>query len=346
MGVVRTGAGMTAEPVTREPGSGAPILSVVLPVYNERETLDALERRLAAALAGTVGARFEAILVDDGSSDGSAEILDALHARDPRFKVIHFSRNFGHQAALQAGLEAAAGDAVVLMDADLQDPPELVAEFVHRWRDGHDVVYAVRRRRPESGLKRAAYAAFYRSLRVVAAIDLPLDAGDFCLIDRRVVDALVRLPERNRFLRGLRSWVGFRQVGVAYDREPRHAGEPKYTLRKLVGLALSGYVGFSNVPLRMGVWLGFAAAGVGFLLALGIVATKLFGVESPRGWVSIVAVVLLMGGVQLLMLGVIGEYLSRVYDEVRRRPAFIVRSRLGFDSGAAESGGGRPGPPR
>jgi len=307
-------------------------------VYNERENLAALESRLLPILEELTSGAFEVIFVDDGSRDGSAEILDALHARDRRLKAIHFSRNFGHQAALQAGLDAAAGEAVVLMDADLQDPPELLRRFFEHWRAGKQVVYAIRRGRKESALKRTAYAAFYRSMRALADIDVPLDAGDFCLLDRRVVDQLVALPERNRFLRGLRSWVGFEQVGIEYEREARHAGEPKYTLRTLVRLALSGYIGFSAAPLRAAAWLGLLAAGSGFLLAFGALVTKLTDIYSPQGWVSTIAVILFIGGVQLLMLGVIGEYLSRVYDEVRRRPHYVVRSQRGFEQTGGEAG--------
>ena len=226
-----------------------------------------------------------------------------------------------------------------MMDADLQDPPELLREFVGRWREGHEVVFAVRRRRQEAALKRAAYALFYRTLHAMAEIDLPLDAGDFCLLDRRVVDTLVGLRERNRFLRGLRSWIGFRQIGVEYDRDARAAGDPKYTLRKLVRLALSGYVGFSAMPLRASVWLGVLTAGIGFLIGIGALATKILGIYSPQGWVSTIVVILLVGGVQLLMLGVIGEYLARVYDEVRQRPLYVVRARRGFThSGDARNG--------
>ncbi len=324
-------------------GGDTPIVSVILPVYNERETLPALEARLVPVLRDCAGERYEVILVDDGSLDGSAQILDAFHARDPRFKVIHFSRNFGHQSALQAGLDVAAGAAVVLMDADMQDPPEVVRQLIDQWKLGYEVVYAIRRRRHEGKLKRSAYAVFYRTLRTIAEIDVPLDSGDFCLIDRRVVQALIALPERNRFLRGLRSWVGFRQIGVEYEREARYGGESKYTLSKLVRLALSGYIGFSAVPLRAAVWLGVSAAGAGFLIAIWALTSKLWGVYTPRGWLSTVAVILFIGGVQLLMLGVIGEYLSRVYDEVRQRPLYIVRSRIGFGSreaGAAVRDGG------
>src|SRR5215831_2140297 len=310
-----------------------PTISVVLPVYNERETLQTLEARLLPVLEEQVGESFEVVFVDDGSNDGSDQILDAFHRRDPRFKVIHFSRNFGHQAALQAGLDVATGGAVVLMDADLQDPPEVLKQFIAYWRQGYEVVYAVRRKRKESALKRMGYAVFYRTMKAIADIDVPLDAGDFCLMDRRVVNTLVTLHEHNRFLRGLRSWVGFNQIGIEYERDTRHAGASKYTLPRLVGLALSGYIGFSAMPLRLAVWLGVAAASTGFLLAVWALGTKLAGIYSPRGWASTIAVMLFIGGVQLLMLGVIGEYLSRVYDEVRQRPLYIVRSQLGVSQG-------------
>jgi polyisoprenyl-phosphate glycosyltransferase len=312
-----------------------PLLSVVLPVYNERETLGALHARLLPILEQVTNGLFEVIFVNDGSRDGSEQMLDDFYHGDPRLKVIHFSRNFGHQAALQAGLDAAAGAAVALMDADLQDPPELLPEFIDYWRRGYDVVYAVRRQRKEGWLKRAAYAVFYRTMKMLAEIEVPLDAGDFCLLDRRVVKTLTGLRERNRFLRGLRSWVGFKQIGVEYERAARHAGTPKYTLRKLVKLALSGYVGFSAAPLRAATWLGLLSAGVGFLIAVWALLTKLMGIYSPRGWASTIAVILFIGGVQLLMLGVIGEYLSRVYDEVRARPSYIVYAQRGL--GAPEA---------
>ena len=303
-----------------------PIISVVLPVYNEAENLSTLSERLISVLENVANRNFEIIFVDDGSDDGSAEILDAFHVRDRRIKALHLSRNFGHQAALQAGLDQSTGEAVISMDSDLQDPPEVLDSFIKKWQEGYDVVYAVRRKRKENFLKRAAYAIFYHTLKSIANVDVPLQSGDFCLMDRRVVDALVNLKERNRFLRGLRSWVGFRQVSIEYERDARHAGAPKYTISKLINLALSGYIGFSAMPLRAATWLGFLCAGAGFGTALWVLGTKLMDVPSPRGWASTVAVILFVGGVQLVMLGVVGEYLSRVYDEVRQRPLYIVRS--------------------
>jgi glycosyltransferase involved in cell wall biosynthesis len=286
--------------------------------------------RLVPVLEQCEGGSFEILFIDDGSRDGSDEIVDMLHERDPRFKAVHFSRNFGKQAALQAGLDAASGRAVILIDADLQDPPEVFNKFVELWKQGYDVVYAVRKKRKEVFWKRAAYALFYRTLKFVSEIDMPLNAGDFCLIDRRVVDHLISLPERNRFLSGLRTWVGLKQIGVEFERDARQAGDAKQKLGTLIGLALSGYIGFSALPLRLSTWLGLFTAGFGFLIAVWAVVAKLTGIASPRGWASTVAAVMFIGGVQLLMLGVIGEYLSRVYDEVRQRPLYIIRSRVGL----------------
>ena len=313
----------------------APTLSVVLPVYNESDNLEDLLARLLPTLEKAAHGSFEIVFVDDGSRDGSAEILDSFHERDPRVKSVHLSRNFGHQAALQAGLDRSTGKSVAMMDADLQDPPEILVQLLERWRQGYDVVYALRKNRKEGLLKRAGYSLFYRTMRAMAEIDIPLDAGDFCLLDRRVVDTLVSLRERNRFLRGLRSWVGFKQIGVEYERESRHAGVPKYTFRKLFKLALSGYIGFSALPLRAAAALGFLAAGTGFALAAWAIVTKILDINSPRGWASTLAVVLFVGGAQLIMLGVIGEYLSRVYDEVRQRPIYIVSSHTGFAESSA-----------
>jgi glycosyltransferase involved in cell wall biosynthesis len=307
-----------------------PMLSVVLPCLDEAGNLRPLVERLVPVLERTCAGRFEVIFVDDGSTDDTPRLLEEAQAGDARIKSLSLSRNFGHQAALTAGLEHAQGEAVVLMDADLQDPPELVERFVAKWREGHEVVYAIRQKRKEGLLLRAAYSVFYRSMRALAEIDVPLDAGDFCLLDRKVVRALNDLREKNRFLRGLRAWVGFRQAGVAYERQARHAGPPKYTLRKLVRLALAGYLGFSTMPLRLATWLGFGASIAGFGLAAWAVTMKLLDPRTPLGWTSTMAVVLFMGGVQLLVIGVAGEYLGRVYDEVRGRPVYLVRERRGL----------------
>jgi dolichol-phosphate mannosyltransferase len=302
-----------------------PLLSVVVPVYNEAENLHPLCARLLPVLERIAGEAYEVLFVDDGSRDESAAIVAELNRGNPRLRGVHLSRNFGHQAALQAGLDRATGRAIVLMDADLQDPPELLPELVQRWREGFDVVYAVRRTRRERAWKRLAYHVFYRLLKAMSAIDAPVDAGDFCLMDARVVQTIATMPEQHRFLRGLRAWVGFRQTGVEYDRPARLAGEPKYTFRKLVNLALAGYVGFSTLPLRAAAWLGFACASAGFALAGFSIVARLTRPGVPQGWASTIAVILFIGGLQLIILGVIGEYLGRVYDEVRRRPSYIVR---------------------
>ena len=307
------------------------LLSVVIPCLNESENLAPLLSRLLPVLTAT-GLRFEVIFVDDGSTDDTAQKIEAAHARDPRVKLLSLSRNFGHQPALSAGIDAARGDAVILMDADLQDPPELLPKFVEQWRKGAEVVYAVRERRQEAIWLKASYAIFYRSVARISAVDLPPDAGDFSLMDRVVVDAIRALPERSRFVRGLRAWVGFRQVGVPFERPARLAGTPKYRLRHLVGLAISGYVGFSSLPLRAAAWLGICAALLGFGLAGWVIATKLADIPSPRGWASTAALILFVGGLQLMVLGVIGEYLGRVYDEVRQRPTYLLRNRVGFDA--------------
>jgi glycosyltransferase involved in cell wall biosynthesis len=305
-------------------------LSVVIPVFNEQETLPTLYERLTAVLA-EVGLSYEVILVDDGSTDRSLDLLRQLHAQDPRVKFVRLARNFGHQAALTAGLAHAGGQAAIVMDADLQDPPELLPELVARWQEGFDVVYAIRRHRKEPLSKRLAYALFYRLLARVASLRMPLDAGDFCLLDRQVVDQLNALPERNRFLRGLRSWVGFRQTGVEYDRQVRYAGRTKYDFWKLLRLAVDGLVSFSYLPLRI-------ASSIGMLVSLGSLLAgtyylimRLSGHREPSGFAAIVISVLFLGGVQLITIGIMGEYVGRIFDEVKNRPVYIAHEKEGFD---------------
>jgi dolichol-phosphate mannosyltransferase len=302
-------------------------LSIVLPIFDEEENIPELYRRLVA-VASTAhfgNGSVEFIFVDDGSRDGSAETILQLRAKDGRVKLAEFSRNFGHQAAFTAGLDLSRGEAVVLMDADLQDPPEVLVEMIEAWKNGADVVYAVRKNRKESVWKRLTYFSFYRILQRISNIDIPLDSGDFCLMDRKVVDQIKKLPERNRFLRGLRSWVGFNQVALPYERQARHSGKPKYTFGSLTKLALNGIFSFSSFPLRLATYLGFLVFVVGFIFLIAVIAAYFISGEYPQGWASLIVVMLFLGGVQLLILGAIGEYVAMIHDEVKERPKYVIR---------------------
>ena len=300
-----------------------PILSVVVPLFDERESLAELHRRTVAVL-NRLADHFEILLVDDGSRDDTAARIDALAGSDSRVRPIHLSRNFGHQAAISAGIDHARGDAVIVLDGDLQDPPEVIPRLVELWRAGHDVVYAVRSDRKEGPLKRAGYWAFYRLMRALSDIEIPLDSGDFCLMDRRVVEVLRHLPERLRFLRGLRSFAGFRQVGLRYERAARADGQSKYSTQALVRLAIDGLVSFSSYPLRLVTYLGIASAGLAMALTAWVVVDAIASGASPRGWASTIIVVLFMGATQLVSLGIIGEYVRRIFLETKGRPTYIV----------------------
>ncbi|HWQ12456.1 MAG TPA: glycosyltransferase family 2 protein [Roseiflexaceae bacterium] len=313
---------------TRGDERARPTLSVVIPVYDEEENLPALYGRLTAALDG-VGLSYEIIFVDDGSRDGSLALLHGLAGRDARVVVVELARNFGHQVAISAGLDHAQGEGVIVMDADLQDPPEVLPRFIAAWRAGHDVVYAVREGRKEGALLRLAYAAFYRLLRRVAQIDIPLDAGDFCIMDRRVVELLSGMPERNRFVRGIRSWVGLSQVGLPYEREGRYAGRPKYTVSRLVYLALDGLVSFSFLPLRVITALGFAVSLMSILLAAFYAIQKLTVGLNPPGFATLTVAIFFLSGIQLITIGVIGEYVGRIFEEVKQRPLYVLRRVIG-----------------
>jgi glycosyltransferase involved in cell wall biosynthesis len=306
-----------------DPSPECPELSVVVPLFNESENLDELYRRLSGSMGG-LGRSFELIFVDDGSRDQTPSRLDRLHRSDPHVGVVHLSRNFGHQPAVSAGIEHARGRAVLVMDGDLQDPPEVLPLFVAKWEEGNDVVYAVRRRRKEGPLKRAGYHLFYRLLNAISELDIPLHSGDFCLMDRKVVDVLVALPESARFVRGLRTFVGFRQVGLDYERAARAGGESKYTLRRLIGLAADGLVSFSSYPLRLVTRLGVLAAVTSVALLVWVLADALGNQSAPRGWASTMVVVLFMGSLQLLSLGIVGEYVRLIFTESKRRPTYIV----------------------
>jgi polyisoprenyl-phosphate glycosyltransferase len=313
---------------TEQAAIAQPDLSVVIPVYNEEDNLPRLYERLIAALDPT-GLAYEIVFVDDGSQDGSQAYLRALAANDPRVLVVELARNFGHQVAISAGLDHSRGQGVIVMDADLQDPPEVLPEFIAKWREGHDVVYAIREQRKEVWFKRAAYAAFYRFLQRVANIEIPLDAGDFCIMDRRVVDVLSGMPERNRFVRGIRSWVGLNQVGLAYERHARHAGRPKYTFTRLVYLALDGLVSFSYIPLRAITMLGFGVSLLSIILAVFYAIKKLTVGLNPPGFATITVAIFFLAGMQLITIGVIGEYVGRIFEEVKQRPLYVVRGIVG-----------------
>jgi dolichol-phosphate mannosyltransferase len=310
-------------------------ISIIVPCFNEEVVLPELFARLSAA-AASWGMDYEIICIDDGSSDRTWELIKARHQADPHWRGLSFSRNFGHQTAVSAGVHNATGDAVVVIDADLQDPPEQLLHFFEKWREGYDVVYAIRRQRKEGILKKLCYWLFYRLMASIVPFEVPLDSGDFCLMDRRVVNILNEMPERNRFVRGLRAWAGFRQTGVAYERQERAAGSPKYNLRKLFKLAWDGLFSFSTVPLALVSFLGLfisaiAAAGVAFTLAQRIFAGwfQKLGLAPVPGYATIVISILFLGGVQLLCLGILGEYIGRIYEEVKRRPMWIVREECG-----------------
>jgi glycosyltransferase involved in cell wall biosynthesis len=327
------------------------MISVVVPCYNEHEVLPQLYARLNAA-AESWKEPFEVVLVDDGSKDATWELIRDIHGRDPRWRGIRLARNFGHQIALSAGMHHAGGDCVLVIDADLQDPPEQLLRFIQKWREGYEVVYGIRTKRKENIAKRLSYKAFYRLLGCLANIHIPLDSGDFCLMDRKVVNLLKRMPERNRFVRGLRSWVGFRQIGLAYERDARAAGEVKYTFRKLLRLAIDGILSFSTVPLRLATYFGFCVSIIALVGALFTFFQRLFsewfatiGFGPVPGFATTVIGVLFLGGVQLICLGIIGEYLGRIYDEVKGRPLWTEFEMLGFggeaNGGDSDANGGR-----
>lgn len=313
------------------------LLSVVIPCFNEEAVLAATHDRVSKAVARIDGFEHELIFVDDGSRDDTFKLLTEIQKRDPHARVLRLSRNFGHQIAVTAGLEAAAGDVIVVIDADLQDPPEVIPEMVALWREGNHVVYGCRTTRAgESRFKLLTAKAFYRLINRFSDTTMPVDTGDFRLMDRSVVDVLLSMPERGRFLRGMVSWVGFRQVPFRYEREARQAGRSKYPLLKMISFAMDGIISFSVLPLRFAALTGLVAiwfALAGIVMAVVVRVLGLYDLRLGRGWASLFVAVLFMGGVQLLTLGVMGEYLGRIYTEVKRRPLYAVQERLGFEVG-------------
>ena len=283
--------------------------------------------------------RFEVLYIDDGSRDGTFALLQGFQAAEPRVRVLALSRNFGHQVAVSAGLEHAAGHAVVVMDADLQDPPEVIPRMLELWRDGVDVAYGMRRKRHgESVFKRWSAGLFYRLMATLSDTSISLDTGDFCLMDRRVVNAFLAMPERDRFIRGMVAWTGFRQEPVMYERQARVAGETSYTMKKMVSLAICGIFSFSIVPLRVATWVGLMASGLSLVGIVYALVVRLFTEEWVRGWALLLIGVMFLGGVQLTVLGIFGEYLGRIYREVKGRPLYLVRERLGFPAHKTTSG--------
>jgi len=325
---------MGSEPHTARPPARreARLLSVVAPVHDEQENLRAFCGRVIAALGDRP---LEIIVVDDGSTDATPVILAELAAGDPRVRVVELSRNFGHQTALTAGLDHARGDVVVMLDADLQDPPEAIPTMLDRWREGADVVYAVRRRRRgETRFKLATARGFYRVFGALTQLGSDADAGDFRLLDRRALDALLSLRERNRYLRGMTIWIGFTQAAVPYERDARAAGATKFTLRRMVRFSLDAIASFSNAPLQLATVVGFVFSGLAFVAIPVIITLKLLGSYLP-GFSTITIVVLLLGGIQLIAIGIIGEYVGRIYDEVKGRPLYLVRATRNIDAPAS-----------
>jgi dolichol-phosphate mannosyltransferase len=315
-------------------------ISVIVPCFNEEAVLPRLCERMSAAAAGW-GADCEIICVDDGSRDGTWKLLKAQNQKDPRWRCLSFARNFGQQAAVSAGLHYATGDAAVIIDADLQDPPEAIAQLLAKWREGFEVVFATRKKRADPRLKRILAWGFYRVISGLARFPMPADAGDFCLLDKKVVVVINALPERNRYLRGLRTWCGFKQASIEFERGERAVGAPQYTFKKSFRLAMDGIFSFSTVPLRLATWLGLAVSAGAFLGAVFTFCEKVFAEQfakfgftpGPHGIPTLVISILFLGGVQLICLGILGEYIARIYDEVKGRPMWILRDSAGIAPG-------------
>jgi dolichol-phosphate mannosyltransferase len=313
-----------------------PLLSIVVPIYMEQDIIAEFYNRLKAALLKiALGFDYEMMFVNDGSTDRTAEMLKEICAEDAAVKVINFSRNFGHQIAITAGIDHAEGDAVIVMDADLQDPPEIIPQMVSKWKEGYNVVYCVRsKRKGENRLKVFFAAVFYRIISKLSDTKLPLATGDFRLMDRRVVNALKSMREGNRYIRGLVAWIGFSQCALNYERDPRYAGEPKYRFRQSLRLAMDGIASFSEKPLIISSFMGVLFTVISFIAALDIIISKLLNPQSTiQGWASLMVVVLFIGGIQLMSLGIMGMYIGRVYREMKQRPLYIIADKIGFSSG-------------
>ena len=306
--------------------------SVVVPAFNEEPVIEETYKRLKKVM-DEIGEPYELVFVNDGSSDQTGEILERIHCVDPHLKAIHFSRNFGHEAATTAGLDHTSGQGIIIIDADLQDPPEIIPEMIEKWKQGYEIVYGKRKQRKgESALKKTTSALFYRFLQRMTEIDMPADVGDFRLIDRKVCDALKHMREKNRYMRGIISWVGFRQTAIEFVREERWAGETKYNLKKLLRLAWDAITAFSYKPLKIATYLGFTLSGISFIYLVVVIFEKLFTQKTVPGWASIMVINLFFNGVVLIMLGLLGEYIGRIYEETKNRPLYIIHKTQGFQS--------------
>ncbi|BAZ02280.1 family 2 glycosyl transferase [Tolypothrix tenuis PCC 7101] len=308
-----------------------PKYSFIVPIYNEEENIEEMYRRISQVMDRMDG-EVELCLVNDGSRDRSLQMMRDLHQKDPRVVYLSLARNFGHQIAVTAGLNYVRGQVVVILDADLQDPPELIPDMVEKWRQGYQIVYAQRiQRRKEGWFKRFTAYAFYRILKQLADVDIPTDTGDFCLLDRKVVDLLNSMPERNRYIRGLRAWVGFNQIAIKFERDPRFAGDVKYTFRKSLALAINGLVSFSKVPLRLSTYMGFFAALISLFMSVMVLYWRLIQPHSPlTGMAIILMAIFFLGAVQLVSIGILGEYIGRIYEEVKERPLYTLAEIAGF----------------
>jgi len=306
------------------------IYSIVIPVFNEEKTISELYGRLTDVMKG-LKENYEIIFVDDGSKDLSLDLIQSLRMKDKHIKCVSLSRNFGHQIAISAGIMFSSGRATILMDGDLQDPPEIIYSLVQKWREGFEVVYAIRKKRKENIFKRILYKLFYLILRKLSYIEIPLDSGDFSLMDKRVVDLLNSMPEKNRFIRGIRAWIGLKQIGVEYERDPRFAGTPKYSLRKLIGLALDGIISFSYRPLKFATQAGFFISTASFLGGFFYFIYWLLRGDAPKGFTTLAILILLLAGIQLIMIGIMGEYIGRIHEEVKNRPLFITKKLIGIE---------------
>jgi dolichol-phosphate mannosyltransferase len=307
-------------------------LSIIIPCFNEEAVLNLLFKRLENVIMEVNLDDYEVIFINDGSQDNTAKIIKEIIRKDNHFKALHFSRNFGHQAALQAGLKYCQGEAAFLLDADLQDPPELLGKFIKKYQEGYEVVYGVRKYRKENIFKKACYYVYYRLLHLFADINIPVDSGDFCLISRKIIDLIILFRESNKFLRGLRSWVGFSQIGIEYQRQDRQGGRPKYSLAKLFKLSYDGIFGFSKTPLKIIFWLGLIISLICMLTGLVyLILFFLFDLHrlSP-GYTSLILAILFFGGIQLFSLGLVGEYIGRIFDTVNNRPEYIICEKDNF----------------